>query len=208
MRGSLEAIDPLGKESYRDAVNDYVCKVGDRALIRVYTSGTTGSALPVWHTTKRIAENFAVVWRQRRTFGVDIKDSLITVGGQSIVPLKQTKAPYWRQNYYSGQTLFSVYHLAKQFLPAYIDELHENQARYVQGYPSSLHVIASTMLDMNRPLPKVKIAAVFTASESLLASQLATIEKPFNPPVRELYSCTEPSRSLPACEHGRRDVAM
>ena len=63
MRRTLDAIDPLGKERYRDAVNDYVCKVGDRALIRVYTSGTTGSALPVLHSTKRIAENFAVVAR-------------------------------------------------------------------------------------------------------------------------------------------------
>jgi len=208
MRRTLDAIDPLGKESYHDAVNDYVCKAGDRALIRVYTSGTTGSALPVWHTTKRIAENFAVVWRQRRTFGVDIKDSLITVGGQSIVPLKQTKAPYWRKNYYSGQTLFSVYHLAKQFLPAYIDELHENQARYVQGYPSALHVIAATMLDMNRPLPKGKIAAVFTSSESLLATQREMIEKAFNAPVRDHYACTELSMSMTACKEGRLHVDM
>lgn len=209
IRRTLSEIEPLEKETYRSAIRDFVCRNGRPIpFVKVFTSGTTGSGLPVWHTNKRIAENFAVVWRQRRAFGVDLSDPMITVAGQMIVPARQSKPPFWRSNHYSSQTLFSVYHLAKQYLPDYVTALHEVSARYVQGYPSALHVIATAMLDMDRALPPGKIACVFTSSESLLANQREVIEEAFGAPVRDHYACSELSMSMTACEENRLHVDM
>ena len=81
-------------------------------------------------------------------------------------------------------------------------------ARYVQGYPSSIHLVARALLEAGRPLPKGRLAAVFTSSESLLAFQRETIEKAFGAPIRDRYGVSEFGASMTECSKGRLHVDM
>jgi phenylacetate-CoA ligase len=172
------------------------------------TSGTTGTALSLWHSPKTLAEEYATVWRMRRRVGVEIDDPYLSFAGQIIVPFEQNEAPFWRSNYYSRQTLFSIYHMTQENLRAYIDAVHDSPARYVQGYPSSIHLVARAMLEAGRPLPRGKLAAVFTSSESLLAFQREAIEEAFNAPILDRYGVSEFAVSMTQCEAGRLHVDM
>ena len=70
---TLAKIPPLEKAVYRARPRAFVSRdVASRRLQMRSTSGSTGTALPVWHTSERIAEGYAAVWRQRRHFGVQI----------------------------------------------------------------------------------------------------------------------------------------
>jgi len=199
----------LEKATYRDRCEDFIARdLKLERLIRGKTSGTTGTALPLWYTPEALAEEFASFWRQRRSFGVQLADPNLTFSGQLVVPFRTTRPPFWRVNHWAGQTLFSLYHMTPENLRAYVDGIHAAPARYVQGYPSSIHLAARALLDAGRPLAPGRLAAVFTSSESLLAFQRETIEQAFGAPVRDRYGVSEFCVSMTECRERRLHVDM
>ena len=206
---TLERIPPLEKSVYRARSRDFLARdISPRRIWQVSTSGTTGTALPIWLTPERMAEGHAAVWRQRASFGVNAHDPNFNFTGQAIVPLKQQQPPFWRSDRIHGETFFSILHMSPENLDAYVNAMHENPARYGQGYPSVLHLVSRAMLDAGRPLPAGRIAALFTHSESLLAYQRENIEAAFNAPVRDYYHSTENVASMTACHMNHLHVDM
>ncbi len=209
IRRTLAAIPPLDKRTYRDQPRAFIARDIPRHRLRHgRTSGTTGTALPLWYTPETLGEEYATVWRLRRRCGVGLRDPQLTFNGQSIVPIAQPKPPFWRKNAWGSQTLFSLYHMTPTNLKGYVDAIHRTPARYAQGYPSALHLVARALLDAGRPLPPGCLAGVFTSSESLLAFQRETIEKAFGAPVRDRYGVSEFDVSMTECEAGRLHVDM
>ncbi|MEE2679557.1 MAG: hypothetical protein VX546_13330 [Myxococcota bacterium] len=209
IRETLSTIPPLEKRAYRDQPSAFVSRLVPRTqLLAGQTSGTTGTALPLWYSAKTLAEEYATVWRMRRRLGVDIRDPQLSFNGQIIVPFAQTQPPFWRTNHYTDQTLFSIYHMTPANLKLYVDAVHAGKARYVQGYPSSIHLVARALLEQNRPVPPGRLAGIFTSSESLLAFQRETIEKAFGAPILDRYGVSEFAVSMTECEAHRLHVDM
>jgi phenylacetate-CoA ligase len=209
MHATLSRIAPLEKRTYRDRSEEFVARNLDRAaLIKGKTSGTTGTALPLWYTSDALAEEFATFWRGRRAAGADLYDANLTFNGQTIVPVRQTGPPFWRTNHWTRQTLFSLYHGTPANLRHYVDAIHRTPAVYAQGYPSAMHLVARAMLDAGRPLPPGRLRACFTSSESLLAFQRDTIERAFGAPVYDRYGVSEFCVSMFECAQHRLHVDM
>lgn len=209
LASTLAAIPPLEKTAYRDEPLRLLSNELPRSRWkRGSTSGTTGTALQLWYSSGAIAEEYAAVWRARRRFGVNPKDPHLAFGGRMIVPFQTRKPPYWRHDSGLNQTLFSLYHMSPENLPAYVDAVHAAKAVYAQGYPSSLHLVGRAMLDAGRPLPRGRLAAVFTSSESVLAYQRAVIEEAFGAPVVDRYGASEFAVSMTACPLGNLHVDM
>jgi len=206
---TLAGIPSLDKHVYRASPQDFVARdIPPNRIHRVYTSGTTGTALLVNHTPEALAEEFAAVWRMRTARGVKLMDPNLTFNGNLIVPYSQADAPFWRTNAYGRQKLFSVYHMTARNLPRYIDAIHASRASYIEGYPSALHLVGRAMLDSGRPLEKGAMKAVFTSSESLLAFQRDTIEEAFGTRVWDRYGTGEFTVSMTACEENNLHVDM
>jgi phenylacetate-CoA ligase len=207
---TLSAIPALEKSEYRDAPEAFLARdVPRHRLFRGRTSGTTGTALRLFYTEEALAEEYATVWRMRRSCGLSGPfDPNLTFNGNMIVPFAQTEPPFWRTNLYASQTLFSLFHMTPSNLRAYADGIHASQARYVEGYPSAIHLVARALLEAGRPLPRGKLAAVFTSSETLLAFQRETIEEAFGAPVRDRYGVSELGVSMTECADGRLHTDM
>jgi phenylacetate-CoA ligase len=207
---TLSAIPPLEKSEYRDAPEAFLARdVKRHQLFRGRTSGTTGTALRLFYTEDALAEEYATVWRMRRSCGLSGPfDPNLTFNGNMIVPFAQAEPPYWRTNLYASQTLFSLFHMTPSNLRAYADGIHASEARYVEGYPSAIHLVARALLEAGRPLPRGRLAAVFTSSETLLAFQRETIEEAFGAPVRDRYGVSELGVSMTECGAGRLHADM
>ena len=206
---TLARLPVLEKAAYRKYPESFIARdLRPSRLVQGRTSGTTGTALPLWHTRDSIAEEYASVWRHRRSFGAQVGDANLTFNGQIVVPFEQREAPFWRTNWWGRQTLFSLYHMKEENLRDYIEAIHRTPARYAQGYPSSLHLVGRALLAAGRPIPSGRLAAVFTSSESLLAFQRETIEKAFGAPVRDRYGVSELAVSMTACALNRLHVDM
>jgi phenylacetate-CoA ligase len=209
IRATLAQIAPLEKQTYRNRCEEFLARDRDRReLLRGKTSGTTGTALPLWYTPEALAEEFATFWRGRRAAGADLRDPHLTFNGQTIVPFRQTRPPFWRTNQWNHQKLFSLYHCTPENLRYYVDEIHRSRAVYVQGYPSAMHLVARGMLDAGRALPAGRLRACFTSSESLLAFQRDAIERAFGARVYDRYGVSEFCVSMTQCTLGRLHVDM
>jgi len=206
---TLERMPILEKAVYRNHTEDFLMRdVPVRRIRPSVTSGTTGTALRLFHTPEAEAEEYATVWRMRSQLGVTLQDPQYTFAGQVIVPVSQTKPPYWRFNRYGKQFLFSLYHMSPSNLEFYIEEMHKNDPAYAAGYPSALHLLARAMLASGTTLPHGKLKAVFTSSESLLAYQRDAIEKAFGARVWDRYGTAEFAVSMTGCKEGNLHVDM
>jgi len=186
---TLDQMPILEKKVYRENTEALLVRdIPSKKLRRGMTSGTTGTALRLYHTPEAEAEEYATVWRLRER--------------------NQMKPPFWRFNGYGNQFLFSLYHMSPNNLEVYIDELHENDVVYAAGYPSALHLLARAMLSSGTTLPRGQLKAVFTSSESLLAFQREAIEKAFGAKVWDRYGTAEFAVSMTGCELGNLHVDM
>lgn len=206
---TLANIPPLEKKEYRENSERFIAQNIPRSrLRRGITSGTTGTALPIYYTPESLAEEYATVWRLRMARDVKLLDSNLTFNGQIIVPFSQSHAPFWRTNAYGRQTLFSVYHMTPRNLESYIEAIHKSRAKYILGYPSALHLVGRAMLKAGRELPRKALKAVFTSSESLLSFQRKTIEEAFGTRVWDRYGTGEFTVSMTQCPLGNLHVDM
>jgi phenylacetate-CoA ligase len=207
---TLASIPPLEKADYGDEPQSFIARdIPRRNLIRGQTSGTTGTSLPLWCVPETLVEEFATVWRMRRSFGVmSPSGPNLTFNGNIIVPFDQSRPPFWRSSSYDHRTLFSVYHMTPKNLRPYADAVHSVPAEYIEGYPSAIHLMARALLENGRPVAPGRIKAVFTSSESLLSFQRETIEKAFGAPVRDRYGASEKVVSMTECRERRLHVDL
>jgi phenylacetate-CoA ligase len=210
MHETLARIPPLEKTAYRDHPEAFLARDVPRGrLQRGQTSGTTGTALTLWSTPELLAEEYATVWRMRRSCGLaGPTEPNLTLNGNLIVPFRQTRPPFWRRSIYDQRTLFSVYHMTPENLRSYVEAAHVTPARYVEGYPSAIHLLARAMLEEGHAFAPDRVLAVFTSSENLLAFQRETIEKAFAAPVRDRYGVSEKVVSMTECSSGRLHADM
>lgn len=153
-----------------------------------HTSGTTGSPLAfLWDTNVCVAHH-AADWRQKKWAGLEFGDKFISLQGRQIVPRTQTKPPFWVMNKVHNQLFMSSFHLSDDYLKYYVDKIAEFNPVAIEGYPSSLYILARFM--ENNGIT-IQVPAVLSSSETLLPFQREIIEKAFNCEVFDFYGMAE-----------------
>jgi phenylacetate-CoA ligase len=153
-----------------------------------HTSGTTGSPLEFLYDRRICLMKNVVDWRQKHWGGVNFGDKIAFFLGRVVVPISQTKPPFWRANWVLNHLFFSSFHLSSGNMARYIEKLERFNPMAVEGYPSTAYIIARYLLSQKRIFP---VKAVFTSSETLFPQQREIIEKAFACPVFDFYGLAE-----------------
>ncbi len=66
-------------------------------------------------------------------------------GGINVVPVSQSRPPYWRINWAGRRVIFSPYHLSEQTVESYADAINHYQCPWVHGSPAVLASLAGLM---------------------------------------------------------------
>jgi phenylacetate-CoA ligase len=177
-----------------------------RDTVAAHSSGTTGTALALWHTAEALAWEYAVVWRQRGWFKMRLGDRFAAFGGQTVVPFDQATPPFWRYDRYRARMLFSLYHMKPEFLDHYARELIRGRYRFWQGYPSSIGLISQHLVDQDLELGEAAPRVLFTSSEMLLQFHKERIQRATGAPIADRYGNAELSVSAVQCPEGRYHV--
>jgi len=173
------------------------------SLLTAHTSGTTGSPLVVRFTKSCHQTEMAFRWRHRAWAGVPFLSSSAYISGHAVVPPTQMVPPFWRWDKIEQRLLMSSYHLTPANLPAYAAALAEYRPEFVHGYPSSLYLLAGSVLAGAAGLANGwRPRAVFTASETLLDFQRTAIEQAFGAKVFNWYGNTEMTANIVECAAG------
>jgi phenylacetate-CoA ligase len=174
-----------------------------------HTSGTTGSPLEICYSDDLIHMNYAMLDRQYCWAGINFRrfgDRIAVARGNVIVPLHQRKPPFWRHNYYHNHLLLSSFHLTRENLAFYLDELERFRPRVLDGYPSTVYVLAKHLRNSGRKLP---LDAVLTSSETLFDFQREVIEDSFQCRIFDYFGAAERVLFATECEkHEGHHLAM
>lgn len=181
-----------------------------RARLRTgHTSGTTGTPLTVGYDPDTVWFTYAVFDRHYRWAGIRLGrggDRVAVARGNVVVPLYRKQPPFWRRNRWHNQLLLSSFHLSKDNLPAYFEELERFKPAVLDGYPSTLYVLARFLERQNRTFP---VRAVISSSETLYDFQRAVIEERFACRVFDYYAMAERVVFSGECEaHSGHHVSM
>lgn len=202
----LEQIPLLTRQQIQDRLGDFCSNRNDEYQTSIVkTSGTTGTGLVFPMTLQAEQEQWAIWWRYRAQFKLNRATWYAHFYGKSVVPVQQSRPPFWRINVPGKQILFSGYHMQDNNLPYYIDELNRRKPPWIQGYPSLLALLAGYMVSTGAILD-YKPMIVTTGAESLLPHQRALIEKAFNTTCRQHYGTTEAVVNISECVNGRLHV--
>ncbi|MCK4660792.1 MAG: phenylacetate--CoA ligase family protein [Phycisphaerae bacterium] len=162
-----------------------------RKLIVLHSSGTTGTPLTLYRDVRLNSTSTAFAdARCHDVAGVRRRrNKSVSIGGQLVTPTNQTKPPFWVWNQRWQQLYMSSFHLAPQNLDHYVARLREFGGEYIEGYPSSIYVIARHIVD--NKLEPVRFKACFTTAETLSDCQRQAIRDAFCCRTYDQYGCVE-----------------
>jgi phenylacetate-CoA ligase len=170
-----------------------------------HTSGTTGSPLSLWYDRETCVMNDAVDWRQKVWGGMTNRDWIGIFLGRVIVPTARSAPPFWRVNTIHRQVWFSSFHLSEGNLNHYVNEIRRRGLRFLEGYPSTMFILAQHVVNTGVSLP---MQAVFTSSETLHQIQRETIEQAFGCRPFDFYGHAERTIFATECElHSGKHLA-
>ncbi len=185
----LEKLPLLTREQMRDHSEELqAANVKKSDLIVGFSSGTTANPIRiVWDRNVCLVKT-VVDWRQKRLAGVNPFDKIAYFIGRQIVPAEIKKPPYWRHNWVLNHLFFSAFHLSEKNLGYYVEKLASFQPKAIEGFPSTLSIVASYL---NRRGETFPVKAVFTSAEPLFPHQREAIERAFECRVFDFLGMSE-----------------
>lgn len=198
----LKKFPILSKESVRANPERFVSdQVKEpEKLIKLHTSGTTGSPMTVYCDADTRTHHYAFFSRLRHWFGLKARSRRATLFGRIIMLPENNRPPFWRYDIAQNNLLMSSYHLKKDNLRHYYDKLVSFRPDEIIAYPSSIYQIA--LYIQENKLPKLTPRVVFTTAETLLSYQREVIEASIDAPLIDQYGCTEMAFFASQCERG------
>lgn len=208
--GDLQKIPALTRDQVRRHFDElWSSTIPARGRRTGHTSGTTGTPLTVGYDRETVWMTYAVFDRHYRWAGCRLGrdgNRVAVARGNVIVPLSQKKPPFWRLNRRHNQLLLSSFHLSKANLPAYFDALAKFRPEVIDGYPSTLYLLAKFLQTRGETFP---LRAAITSSETLYDFQREVIEERFVCRVFDYYALAERTVFSHECErHHGHHVAM
>lgn len=198
----LTELPILQKDTVRAAPEEFRPSAHRAKAVAQSTGGTTGTPLRYWVTPSAMQYTYATYEvRFRRWAGVALGDRMVSINGRKIVPIEQTKPPFWRHNLAFNQLYLSAYHLTDEHLPAYIARLQQYRPAVIVGYVSSVHLLAD-YINRHQLAGTIAPRAVLVSSETLFPWMRADIEMAFGCKVHDGYGLGELSAFITECSHG------
>lgn len=177
------------RDDIRDAGDSLISsQYKKNKLVHGHTSGTTGSPLSFFWDKQTCVYTNAVDWRQKAWADIRYGDRIALFLGRTIVPTEKTEPPFWQLDRIHNMLWMSSFHLSEHYLPHYLSKLRRYKPAAIEGYPSTVYILARYLKAIGETLP---VKAVFTSSETLLPMQRAIIEERFEAPVYDYLGMAE-----------------
>ena len=209
--GDITGVADLGKlplllkDTVRSCSHDLMtAEHPRRGWLHGHTSGTTGTPLGLWYDRATCVMTNAVDRQHKRWAGMRDDEWIGVLLGRVVVPVARQKPPFWRVNHVHRQVWFSSFHMSEENLARYVAELQRRGVRALEGYPSTLYILAKHLLQRRMRLP---MAAVVCSSETLHAAQREVIESAFACRLSDFYGLAERVIFAGECGHGGKHLA-
>ena len=158
----------------------------------IHTSGTTGTSINIPQSQSFEHRQWATWWRFREELGIKWGTWYGLFGCLGmVVPIAQSKPPYWRVDCAGHRIIFGSYHLTADTVSDYVDEIRRRRLVWIHGFASRILFFSRLVVEKGlEPLTDVRY--VTTSAENLTPQVATEIRKAFpNAIVRTHYGQTE-----------------
>lgn len=199
---SIRALDDLGKLPLLQRTD--LVEGSDR--FRTYprqltwtaqSSGSSGKVVTAHRTPGSSAFELSVLERQWSWFGLPSRPRRIVLRADD--PDTDGSGALTRVIPGARQMVVSSYRLSTVDLPRLVDEMRAFGPHAIEGWPSSISLLASLLRDRGERFP---VAGVITSSEVMTREQMALMRDVFVGPIIDHYGQTERVTMAGGCEAG------
>ncbi len=192
------------KDVLRARTHDFLSRKSlSPALYKCHTSGTTGTPLALYRDLRNVGFEYAMLRRQRLWAGLLDGDRYATLKGELLPESRINQNKFWQMNSAEQKLVMSSYHISADTAERYVEALQRYQPVAIDGYPSSIYMLATLMLQRGIIFP---MRAILTSSETLAPEHKGIIETAFQCRVFDYYGMAERIAAIHTCEHGSYHV--
>lgn len=168
-----------------------------RLVWESHTSGTSGVPVTVFRSVGSSMWELASLQRQWSWFGIPRDARSLELRGSTFAGDDPSVVAHHIPG--AHRLLVSSFRLSPAHLPAILDAIERFRPQMVEGWPSSLTLLAGLLRDAGRTVP---VRGVVTSSELMSPAQVALLREVFRAPVVDHYGQTERVVMAGACERG------
>lgn len=191
----LPRLPLLDRRAVMDAPADFAVQPL-RLMWPSSSSGTSGRPVTVYRTAGSSAFEQAALQRQWGWFDLPRDARRVVLRGSSIAV---DRGVLTHEIPGDHQLLVSSFHLTPQALPEILDAIRAFRPHAVEGWTSSLTLLAARLRDAGERLP---VQAVITSSETISTLQRELMGSVFEAPIVDHYGQTERVAMAGTCEAG------
>lgn len=200
----IKKLPILTKDEVQENLESIKINTINDKIIKSQTGGTTGKGLVFQKTQTMENKQWAIWWRYRRRHGIQLNTWMGWFGGKVIIDVTNKKPPFWRINYPGKQIMFSQYHLNKDTVNLYYDEIINKKIKWLHGYPSFLAYFANLIKE--KKLPNLVMDYVTIGAENLLAHQILIIQEVFGVKPIQHYGLAEGVANISQLPNGELQI--
>jgi len=202
----MKKIPFLTKDIIRRNFNELIStNIPKSQMFHSHTSGTTGSPLSFYMDLRTQGYYRAHILRHRAWWGFNFKEYTASFGGKTVIPIYQTRPPFWVTDIPDKLIIFSSFHLKPRFMEYMIEYILRTGIKAIKGYPSNLYILAQYLKSRNAYLP---MKFVFTGAEPVYPYMRSLIEERFKCEVSDFYGNSEETARAYECKKHMCHIAM
>lgn len=204
----IKNIDGLRKLAYltknivRENLPDLIAQNYPKSKLKYVTTGGS-SGIPLgfyWEEGVTCPKERAFVWRQWNWAGFRFGEKRVTLRGKVINKYKRGKRQWWEYDPKYDALILSSYDMTEENLFKYVDAINKFKPVAIQGYPSSLYILANFLKNSNLRIKNIK--CILASSETLYPNHREIIEGYLGAKIYDHYGNTERNTLIMECEKG------
>lgn len=162
-----------------------------------HSSGTSGTPITCYRTAGASMYELAMLQRQWSWFGIAPGSPSVVLRGSSFAGTDDATVVH--HNPGANQLMVSSFRLTPEHLPEIAAAMTAFSPAAVEGWPSSLTVLAGLLRDAGRVFP---VRGIITSSEVITPAQAGLLRDVFGGPIIDHYGQTERVVMAGGCEAG------
>lgn len=203
----LRYLPLLEKETVKERAADFVSGAFKKGkLLTSHTSGTTGKQINILVSREAYEREYSFRWHHYSWSGVGFGARRAYLSGHPVVQPDCQSPPFSRINHAERALLCSSQHLSEKNLPHYFREMESFLPEFIEGYPSSVYLLAEYA--RSHEIRLLRPRGVYVTSETLFDFQRAAIEDAFACKVFNWYGNTERAGNITECPEGSLHIQL
>src|SRR5690606_27763602 len=133
---NISKLPIVNKETLRSNIDKVVVQTTEKLNVSK-TGGTTGKSLVVKNFSRNSQERFAFLDDFRSRFGYELGKKTAWFSGKSLLTSRDIKKNrFWKTDRIHKVRYYSTFHIRKDYLKYYVEDLIQFQPEYFVGFPS------------------------------------------------------------------------